>query len=179
MGRWSRRRLLRHGATILALAVGGPALTACGFRPLYGARAGGTAAADLAAVEIGVVSDRLGQLLRNGLIAGMSPLGEPADPRFRLNLTLSQSSTALAIQQDTTITRYDQRIDVSFVLVELATGLASFRGRSLAIGGYDAVSSDFATFTAQQDSAKRTVREVAEDIWAQLAAYFAGRQAGG
>ena len=52
MGRWSRRRLLRHGATILALAVGGPALTACGFRPLYGARAGGTAAADLALAQI-------------------------------------------------------------------------------------------------------------------------------
>ena len=176
---WSRRRLLRHGLGPLALMVGGLAVTACGFRPLYGERAGTMAAAHMAAVQIGIVNDRLGQILRNDLIERMSPLGEPLNPRYRLNASLSQSNSALAIQQDTTITRYDQRIDVSFVLVDLATGQVMFRGCSRAIGGYDAVRSDFATLTAQQDAAKRTVREVAEDIRAQLAAYFVNRRVGG
>jgi len=153
-------------------------LGSCGFRPLYGQRAGGSAAADLAAVQISPVNDRLGQILRNDLIERLSPLGEPTSPRYSLRAALSASSAARAIQQDTTITRYDQRIEVGFILVDLATGAGIFRGQSRAIGGYDAVRSDFATLTAQQDAVRRTVREVTEDIRAQLAAFFAGRQGG-
>ena len=162
----------------LALLVPGLGLTACGFRPLYGERAGGSAAAELAAVQIGVIGDRLGQILRNDLIERLSPLGEPTSPRYRLRATFSESKAALAIQQDTTITRYDQRVDVSFLLLDLSTGVVIFRGQSRAIGSYDAVRSDFATLTAEQDAARRTVREVAEDVRAQLAAFFAGRQGG-
>lgn len=163
----------------LALLVSGLGLTACGFRPLYGERAGGSAAAELAAVQIGVASDRLGQILRNDLIERLSPLGEPTSPRYSLQATLSESNAALAIQQDTAITRYDHRIDVSFLVLDLSTGVVVFRGQSRAIGGYDAVRSDFATLTAQQDAARRTVREVAEDVRSQLAAFFAGRSGGG
>jgi LPS-assembly lipoprotein len=173
-----RRVFLRRGAASLALLISNLGLAACGFRPLYGGRAGGTAATDLASVQISANNDRLGQILRNDLIERLSPLGEPRSPRYSLRATLSESSAALAIQQDTTITRYDQRIDVSFVLVDLATGQIVFQGGSRAIGGYDAVRSDFATLTAEQDAARRTVREVAEDIRAQLAAFFAGRQGG-
>ena len=169
--------MLRHGVAPAALAVSSLGLAACGFRPLYGEHAGDMAAADLAAVQIAHVGNRLGQILRNDLIERMSLLGEPLNPRYRLSASLSESSSAIAIQQDTTITRYDQRINVSFVLVDLATGGVIYRGRSQAIGGYDAVRSDFATLTAQQDVARRTVREVAEDIRAQLAAFFVGRQA--
>lgn len=173
-----RREFLRRGVASLTVSGCSLVLAACGFRPLYGERAGGSAAVDLASVQISAIDDRLGQILRNDLIERLSPLGEPTSPRYGLRASLSESSAALAIQQDTTITRYDQRISVSFLLVELTTGVVIFRGQSRAIGGYDAVRSDFATLTAQQDAARRTVREVAEDIRAQLAAFFAGRQGG-
>ena len=64
------------------------------------------------------------------------------------------------------------------MLTELQGGEVLFRGNAHAVGSYDAVRSDFATLTAEQDSARRTVREVAEDIRAQISAFFARRLAG-
>ena len=170
---WSRRRLL-------AVALAAPlvlVLEGCGFRPLYGNRGSSPGAIELAAVAVGPISDRLGQILRNDLIEGLTPLGEPAHPRYRLSANLRQSKPSLAIQSDSSITRFDLRIEVSFELIDIASGAALFRGQAHAIGGYGSVQSDFATLTAEQDSARRTAREAAEDIRAQLAAFFARRQA--
>ena len=154
----------------VALALGG-----CGFRPLYGSRGNAPGAVELAAVTVGPIADRLGQILRNDLTERLSPLGEPVDPRYRLKAQLRESSAALAIQSDSSITRFDLRINVSFALIDIASGRTLFRGQARAIGSYDAVASDFATLTAEQDSARRTVREAAEDIRTQLAAFFARR----
>ena len=173
---WSRRVLL--GAALAASAPLALALPGCGFRPLYGDRGADPGAVELAAVAVGPIADRLGQILRNDLTARLSPLGEPLQPRYRLKARLRQSSSSLAIQSDSSITRFDLRIDVSFTLIEIASGRALFQGKARAIGGYDAVQSDFATLTAEQDSARRTVREAADDIRTQLAVFFARRVAG-
>ena len=85
--------------------------------------------------------------------------------------------SALAIQSNSTITRYNLLVTASFVLVDRENDLPIFRGGASAVGSYDAVRSDFATLTAEQDSARRTVREVAEEIRAQLGAFFSRRQA--
>ena len=169
---WSRRRLLGAALAPAALALGG-----CGFRPLYGSRGNAPGAVELAAVAVGQISDRLGQILRNDLTERLSPLGGPVHPRYRLTVGLRESSAALAIQSDSSITRYDLRIDVSFTLIDIASGRTLFQGQARAIGSYDAVRSDFATLTAERDSARRTVREAAEDIRTQLAAFFARRLA--
>lgn len=160
-----------------ALVAGAAALSGCGFRPLYGRHGTDPAAVDLAAVRVDRISDRLGQILRNDLIERLTPLGEPADPRYRLSVRLREARTALAIQADSTITRFNLRIDVTFSLIDARSGKALYRGRTRAVGSYDAVRSDFATLTAEQDSARRTVREASEDIRGQLAAFFARRKA--
>ena len=171
----SRRRMLGLSS---ASAVG-LLLSGCGFRPLYGRRGTEPAALEMAAVEIDQVRDRLDQNLRNDLIERLTPFGEPARPRYGLAIQTGQSSSALAIQSDSTITRYDITVSASFTLTERASGRILFRGNARAIGSYDAIRSDFATLTAEKDSARRTVREVAEDIRAQLAAFFARNLAAG
>ena len=65
----------------------------------------------------------------------------------------------------------------TLTLTDIATGLALMHGRARAVGSFDAVGSDFATLTAEQDSARRTVREVSEDMRAQLGAFFDRRLA--
>ena len=77
---------------------------------------------DLAAIRIDPVADRIGQTLRNDLIERLTPFGEPRYPRYRLSVQVQRSSQALAIQADTTITRYNLRIDVSFTLTDVETG---------------------------------------------------------
>jgi LPS-assembly lipoprotein len=157
----------------------GLVLSGCGFRPLYGRRGSGPAALEMAAVEIGLVRDRLDQNLRNDLIERLTPFGEPAQPRYALSIQTSQSNSALAIQSDSTITRFNVTVSAAFTLTERASGRILYRGNARAIGSYDAIRSDFATLTAEKDSARRTVREVSEDIRAQLAAFFARNLAGG
>lgn len=164
----SRRRLVRlAGASTVAWL-----LTGCGFRPLYGRRGSSPAAVELAAIEIGEVTDRLDQNLRNDLIERLTPFGEPARPRYDLFIRTGHSSSALAIQSDRTITRFNLVVNATFVLTDRGSGQPLFRGSARAVGSYDAVRSDFATLTAEQDSERRTVREVAEDIRAQLGAFF-------
>ena len=167
----SRRRALRLiGGSVAALL-----LNNCGFRPLYGRRGADPAAIEVTSIAIGRVTDRLDQNLRNDLIERLTPFGEPAQPRYGLAIKTGQSSGALAIQSNSTITRYNLTVNAAFVLRELQSGEVLFRGNAHAVGSYDAVRSDFATLIAEQDSARRTVREVAEDIRAQISAFFARR----
>ena len=171
----SRRRFLR----LAGLSTTAVLLANCGFRPLYGRRGSDPAAVELAAIGIGYVSDRLSQNLRNDLIERLSPFGEPAQARYGLFIHTSRASGALAIQSDSTITRYNLTVAATFVLTDRASGQTLYRGSARAVGSYDAVRSDFATLSAEQDSARRTVREVSEDIRGQLSAFFARRLAGG
>ena len=169
----SRRRFFRLASASAAAFL----LLSCGFRPLYGPPGSDSAAVELAAIEIGLVSQRLDQILRNDLIERLTPFGEPAQPRYDLVIQSRKSSSALAIQSNRTITRYNLVVNASFVLRDRVNGQPLFRGSAGAVGSYDAVRSDFATLTAEQDSARRTVREVAEDIRAQLGAFFDRRLA--
>lgn len=170
---WSRRRLL--GVAVASVAPVALALGGCGFRPLYGNRGSAPGAVELAAVAVDPIGDRLGQILRNDLVERLSPLGEPVYPRYRLRARLRQSRSSLAIQSDSSITRFNLRISVNFLLIDIASGETVFQSEARAIGSFDAVQSDFATLTAEQDAARRTVREAAEDVRAQLAAFFARR----
>jgi LPS-assembly lipoprotein len=152
-------------------------LANCGFRPLYDTQGTDSAAYELSAIAIVGVSDRLDQNLRNDLIQRLTPFGEPALPTYNLIIKADKFISALAIQSNSTITRYNLLVTASFVLVDRENDLPIFRGGASAVGSYDAVRSDFATLTAEQDSARRTVREVAEEIRAQLGAFFSRRQA--
>ena len=165
---WSRRRVLRLASASSAAWL----LAGCGFRPLYGKRGSGSAGVEMAAIEIGLVTDRLDQNLRNDLIERLTPFGEPARPRYDLFIRTRHSSSALAIQSNRTITRFNLTVTATFVLSDRGSGKPLYRGSARAVGSYDAVRSDFATLTAEQDSARRTVREVSEDIRAQLGAFF-------
>ncbi len=97
---WSRRGLL--GGLL--------GLSACGFRPLYGpitAEDGSEAdlEAELAAVRIGPVYERTGQLLRRSLQRRMeeSLPGTPA--RYLLNVNVDLGSEILGYRRDGTPTR--------------------------------------------------------------------------
>ena len=169
----TRQRFLRLASLVAAMVL----LAGCGFRPLYGPQGVDSAANELAEIAIGQVSDRLAQNLRNDLIQRLTPFGEPGQPIFDLVINTTKLSNALAIQSHSTITRYNLLVNASFVLIDRESSQPLFRGSASAVGSYDAVRSDFATLTAEQDPARRTVREVAEEIRAQLAAFFSRRQA--
>ena len=148
-------------------------VAACGFQPLYGR--GGDGATDtsarLAGVGIDFIADRPGQLLRNELLDRMTPLGAPADPRYRLAVTLNESRQNLAVRRDATATRARLTLTAAFRLLDTNNGLELLAGSTQSINSYNISSSDFATISAEADARRRGARDLAQDITARVAIF--------
>lgn len=164
-------RALTVPTLLLLLALG-----ACGFQPVYGTRGTGSTSssvtADLAAISIGPIADRRGQLLRNSLRDKLTPRGVPARARFRLDVSLTENRSDLVILKDSTSTFSKVRFIAEFVLVDLATNQPVHRGRSESTTTFNRVESDFAILAAEKDARRRAADEIGEDIRLRLGLYF-------
>ncbi len=164
-------------ALLLGLALTLPALSACGFRPVYGTGAasvgGKAAAAELANVAIDPIPERSGQVLRNLLIDRMYAEGRPGNPAWRLRVGLSSVEEDLGIRKDATATRARLRLTANYELVDTGTNQVVYRSFSRSIVSYNLLEEQYATLVAEQDAYDRGLNELAEDIRTRLALYFA------
>ena len=152
-----------------ALGVMALLLSSCGFRPLYKSGGGGDEAT-LATVEVALIKDRIGQQLRNLLTAGLSPRGRSGQTNYRLTVTLTESKVTLAIRKDETATRANLTIKAAFKLLALQNpGLGTFSGSALSTNGYNILTSDFATLSAERNARNRALRTLAEEIRLRVA----------
>ncbi len=142
-------------------------LAGCGFHPLYGTRT----APQLASVFVEPIAERDGYEMRNSLIDLFNSDGQEAGKRYRLKISLNEASQGIALQNDATITRYNQTLDAHFVLSD-AQGNELYRGEQSELTAYNVVQSPYATLSAQQDSSKRAAQDLAERIRLQLAVWF-------
>ncbi len=149
-------------------------LAACGFEPLYGNRSGGGAAAlpEMAQISIPPIADRAGQLLRNELRDRLTPTGLTAQPRWRLDVTLKETTTDLVILRDATATFAKYVGDAQWVLTDLSSNAPATRGRIRRVASYSISSSEFASLQAEEDARRRVVTAIAEDIRLRLGLYF-------
>lgn len=162
---WSRRVVFLLGIVLLAG-------TGCGFQPLYGGGERNATVAELNRVEIGQIADRVGQELRNSLIDRMStdPTGAPA--LYHLTVDVNQGQSALAIQADDSITRYNLAMAANFTLAYLATGEVVYQNSARAVGSYNVVDSDYATLVSQRDAEKRAALEISDQITTLISVFF-------
>lgn len=179
----ARRRCLGLGAAaLLPLAAG-----ACGFRPLYGGAPGGETAAELASIEVVAPATLVGQFLKNRLLDDLNPSGMTVATRYRLTLDLRRNETALAIQLDDTITRFDLTLAAFFALTSLETGGAApasaaleggaasqpaYRSAVRRVASYNVVTDPFATLMAEQDAERRAATELSRAIRTLLTLHF-------
>lgn len=167
----ARRALL---PLLPALLVAAGSLGGCGFEPLYGNRGGGGAAArpEMALIAIPPIPDRAGQLLRNALRDRLTPTGLPDRPRWRLDVSLKETTTDLVILRDATAT-FAKFVGVAkWVLVDLSSDSPAARGQVTRRASYSISSSEFASLQAEEDARRRVVTEIAEDIRLRLGLYF-------
>ena len=66
-------------------------LAACGFQPMYGSRGAPGTQMQMASIEVGIIKDRQGQLLRNLLLDRINPGGTPQSPNYTLTVQMSDS----------------------------------------------------------------------------------------
>lgn len=171
--------LSRPPALSCALLAALVLLGACGFRPLYGSKEKGAAAAELAAVEIKPIADRAGQQLHNLLLDRINPRGRPAKPRYVLKIRLTQGIERLAVRKTAFSTRANLRLIAAFALAPAGGGEVLVSGTSLAISSYNILDSEFATLTSEKDARSRATGQLAEDIRTRLAVFFTQRKVAG
>ena len=160
------RRLL---AACVALAL--PALAGCGFTPLYAAPG---VTPGLASVEVITPEGRTGHLLSENLQDDLAiDRGRPA--LYRLALAVDEKRYARGLSTEEVATWYELSVQVSYSLVEIASGRTLTAGVMPVNVSYNAVNDPYAGIVAQQDGQKRAAAEAAQRIRIQLGAYFAGQ----
>ena len=161
---------------ILALAALMP--SACGFRPVYGTAAPNGSQAgvstNLSRIEIGMIPDRSGQILRNALIDRFYRTGRPVDPPLVLNLTpISETLTDLDITRESDSTRTQIRLRTDISLTDRASGRALLTRHMESVTSYNVLGSEFATRVTREDARRNALADLARQIEQELALYFA------
>lgn len=150
------------------------ALASCGFRPVYknyGEDA--TWSAELAAIEVTPLTfDRHEQVLSSELQDLLNPTSADVPAKYTLDLAVTRRRDASAIQRNRQITRYNLVVRAKYELKDKATNKVVKRGSSLMNASYDATASDFANYTAEEDSVRKIMKEIAKDIRFQLTTQF-------
>ena len=157
------------------MAVLAPLLaTACGFRPLYGdIGTGRDTATVLAEVAVEIIADRTGQQLRNELLDRLNPRGRPANPVYRLRVTLQESTQRLAIRRDDTATLASLTLTAGFELISLSQSEAVLSGNVRSVNSFDISEEEFATVSAERDARTRAATDLADGITARIAVFLA------
>lgn len=146
------------------------ALAACGFTPAYAP--GGAAAQLLDGVR---AADPTTKNAFDFVERIEERLGRPADRRYDLNYTITTKRIGVGITTDNTTTRYNLQGNVTYTLVENASGQTVASGRVQSFTGYAATGSTVAGLAAEEDAAYRLMRILADQIVTRLTAELAGK----
>jgi LPS-assembly lipoprotein len=141
---------------------------------MYGpqAREATPVSSDLAAVEVGLIPNRSGQLLRNELIRLLNPGAESHPSRYTLSIALGETVNTFAIERSGFATTANVEAVATYTLMEDATGNPVLAGTSRAVSGYNLLDNEFSTYVAAGDARTRAVDQIAFEIRNRLAAHF-------
>jgi len=154
------------------IAFVGLILTGCAFHPMYG---GGKLGPELASIYVEPVAERDGYELRNQLIDLLGSDGRQAGKTYTLRLTLAEESNGVALQNDATITRYDDTLTVKYVLTD-AKGKQVTSGTQTSLASYNTSNAPYSSLAVQQDSDRRAADDIADRIRMDLGAFFSGHR---
>jgi LPS-assembly lipoprotein len=166
-----RRRIVIGGLSLLATAP----LFGCGFRPLLYQADGDNVRSELAAIKINGLGGRLGQHLRTALEDNLNPTSSGTLARYDLDIRLTTTNSALAIQLDNTITRYNLKLTAGFLLRDQESLDILYQSNVERVASYNVRRAPFTTLTAKQDAERRAAKEIADDIRTLLALHFQRR----
>lgn len=167
----------RHTAWRLALiaALLTPALSGCGFQPLYGNFGNSQVAQQMAAVEVTRIPGRVGLKVRNEVIFGLYGGDYPNSPNYRLDVVLRESQSAVLRQITGEATQTIYHLEAEYKLVDLANENVLFKATTQSQAAYDRVDTGFANVRAKIDAENRTATVIAQNIRTRIAAFLSSR----
>lgn len=162
-----------RAVSLAAFVIFAMALSACGYRPLYGnSSINPGLQSDLSTVKVAPIADRPGQVLHNELVRRFNPTGANTATTYRLKITLSQNIQKLAVLQNTSATRANLNLTATYTLIQNTTGNKVREGRLRAVASYNLIDSDYATRIAEDDARERALDSLAEQLHQQVAFYL-------
>lgn len=146
-------------------------LTGCGFQPLYQAEGGNSelVLTKLASIDIAPIPDRLGQIMRNRML---DLFGTTSNPDYRLSVVISDEIEGYGFREDAAVTQEQVTMIATITLHEMTSDALEFETTLRARTSYDVVLSDFATYSQREDTKRRLVEELAEQLHRRLALHF-------
>lgn len=163
------RRGLIAAALVLPAAVAG-----CGWTPLYADREAGPADAELAAIKVAPIAERIGQRLELALRQSLDPSGE-AKKRYVLQTTLQTVRADLGVQSQGLGTRGKLDVVATFKLSDIASGAVLLTNTVHVADSFDIVANEYAAVVAEDDARVRSVEELRRDIVTRLTLFLQRR----
>ncbi|EPX77801.1 LPS assembly lipoprotein LptE [Litoreibacter arenae] len=140
-----------------------PALTACGFEPVYGT--GGSAEG----LRGQIIVDAPTTKNSFDLVARLEErLGRPQAPIYGMNVALTVEEKGLAISGSNDITRYNLLGTAVYVLRDLATDQQVYKGTVNTFTAYSASVQPVSTLAAERDAQLRLMTALADKITSDL-----------
>ena len=152
-------------------------LAACGYQPLYAKRGAHDVRAEAQSVKITLINDRKGQRLRNGLLDRLNPRGEPANPKYVLDVRLREVRQDIAVRKDETSTRANFILTAQYQLRDSTNGRIVFAASSRQVASFNVSDEQFSTISSANAARRRAVDTLAEEISTRVAVYLNRRLA--
>jgi len=171
----SRRGVL--GGLLPVVALGG-----CGFQPVYmptETNAPGPATRELAAIDVPVMGERPGQVLRQALQRRLANDSGTVAHRYELRVSFWIAGEGLAITPDNSVTRQRLTGYANWVLLSSSPGRAKItEGTARALDGLNVLDQQYFALDLENDAVQKRIADmVADQITLQLAIYFRQRAA--
>ena len=167
-------RRIFAGAAVAGLSLG---LAGC-IQPLYGPTiGGGSMAADLQAVKIEPIPERLGHYVENALIFAFNGTGSSPEPKYRLVVALTERMSTPVVNTFTGHAEAgDVNVDAQYKLFAInGDGQPITSGNVTQFVVYDRSTQRLSNVRAARDAEIRNARTLADQIRTRIAAFLATR----
>jgi LPS-assembly lipoprotein len=175
----SMRATRRNVLTSLLTSGAAIALQGCGFQPVYmptASGAPGAAERELSAINVGIIPDRPGQLLRQALQARFAnDSGGPK--RYDLAVSFWVSGEGIGILPDNSVTRVRVTGHVNWALLaQNPTRTRLTEGSALALDGMNIFNQQYFALDLENETVQRRLADaLADQVTTQLAIWFRQR----
>ncbi|MBV8122042.1 MAG: hypothetical protein JO081_19145 [Alphaproteobacteria bacterium] len=163
---------------VLAFAVAlGLLLPGCGWERLYADPEAGPANAELRAIKVLPILDRIGQRLEMALRNALNPTGIATAYRYTLSTTLVYSLSNLGLQSQGTATLGQIEVRSTSILGDLKAGQNVLTISLHEQNSFELNPNQYSTVVAEDDARVRTVAELSREIVLRLNLYMQRRVA--
>jgi hypothetical protein len=152
-------------------------LPGCGWERLYADPEAGPANAELRAIKVLPILDRIGQRLEMALRNALNPTGIPTPVRYTLSTTLVYSLSNLGLQSQGTATLGQIDVRSTSILGDLKAGQNVLTISLHEQNSFELNPNQYSTVVAEDDAQVRTVAELSREIILRLNLYMQRRVA--